>query len=131
LTGIADLKDIELKDKIDGNTSENKVSENASPADQEEEEDADETKAIFNLVADKYPMSSIWYMVVIAFCAMRAATGFMVALAYLSLIFRVIQVVSFSVSKNMMIAYVSYGISSFFIVIMFFAAMVNEKDESS
>jgi hypothetical protein len=92
-----------------------------------DDDDADETKPLLKLVADKYPMSSVWYMIAIAFCAMRAATSFTVALAYLSIIFRVVQVVGFFQQK-MILAYVGYGVSAFFILLMIFASIVNEND---
>ena len=42
------------------------------------------------LAVKNYQKSSLWWCLAIAFCAMRAATGFTVFLAYMSLLSRII-----------------------------------------
>jgi hypothetical protein len=42
------------------------------------------------LAVKNYQKSSVWWCLAIALCAMRAANGFTIALAYLSLLCRVI-----------------------------------------
>jgi hypothetical protein len=57
---------------------------------------------------------------------MRAATGFTVFLAYMSLICRVIQIVGI-ILQNEKISKAAYAISTLFLVIIFFTEMVKES----
>ena len=60
-----------------------------------EEEEGEEMGEFFNthflvLAVKNYQKSSLWWCFVISLCAMRAATGFTVFLAYMSLLCRIV-----------------------------------------
>ena len=60
-----------------------------------------------------------------AFCAFRAASAFTVSLAYIHVGIRLIQAVGLMLKKRIL-AKVAYGVSTIIIVMMFFAAMIDE-----
>lgn len=78
------------------------------------------------LAVKNYQKSSLWWCFVISLCAMRAATGFTVFLAYMSLLCRIVQIVAVVIqSENLSKA--SYAIATLLLVIIFFTEMVKEN----
>ena len=100
------------------------------PDSQQETTDDDDdlaefTSAPFLVLASKnFQKSTIWFMLVAAFCSFRAASAFTVAIAYIHVGFRVLQTVALMLKKRPL-AKVAYGLSTLMIVMMFFAAMVD------
>ena len=93
--------------------------------------DEEETNEFYNtnflvLAVKNYQKSSIWWCLVVALCAMRAATPFTVFLAYMSLVCRIIQVVGIVLQKEKL-SKAAYAIATFILVIMFFTEMVKES----
>lgn len=58
---------------------------------------------------------------------MRAAVPFVIALAYLILISRAVQIIGAVVNKPL-VSYIGYGISVLLLTLMFFFAMAYESD---
>jgi hypothetical protein len=102
-----------------------------STDDEDEEQDLDgyddEHLPFFSQIVNRYPKSIDWYFMVVSFCAMRAATPFGIAMAYLILIGKAVQLVGTFVNKPV-VAYAGYGASAFMLTILFFVAMANEAD---
>jgi hypothetical protein len=69
---------------------------------------------------------NIWFMLVTAFCAFRAALPVTVACAYLHVVCRLLQMIAAIIRKRML-ARVAYGFSTIFITIMFFTVMVDQS----
>lgn len=141
--GVADMRDvnIEMKDEnenrrappgtqIIGNRRGAREVEQ-KPDDDEKEEDLDgyddEGKPFFTQIVNRMPKSIIFYWMVIGFCAARASTPFVVAMAYLSLIGRGVQIVG-AFTQNEKISYIGFAASIIIFVIMYFAAMAHEAD---
>jgi hypothetical protein len=105
---------------------------NKKDEDDEEDEDLDgydeEGSPFFTQVVSRFPKSICWFFMILAFAAARAATPFGVACAYLSLIGRIVQVVGAFTKKNI-ISYIGYGITFFFIFILYFVAMINDAED--
>ena len=104
---------------------------NQNTDDDEENEDLDgyddESLPFFSQVVNRFPKAIDWYYMAITFAGMRAATAFGVTLAYLILISRAVQIVGIFVNKPV-VAYVGYGITFFFMIMLFFVTMVHEAD---
>ena len=82
--------------------------------------------APFILLASKYyQKSSIWFMLISAFCAFRAASAFTVSLAYIHVGLRILQLVALMLKKRL-VSKIAYGIATLVIVLMFFACMIDE-----
>ena len=69
---------------------------------------------------------SIWFMLVCAFCAFRAASPFTVAVAFLQIVFRGVQCIGLMLKKRL-IAKIGYGLATICIIMMFFGAMVDQS----
>ena len=67
---------------------------------------------------------SIWFMLVCALCAFRAASPFTVAIAYIHVLCRILQAVALMLKKRPL-AKAAYGVATLMIVMMFFAAMID------
>ena len=65
-------------------------------------------------------------MLVCAFCAFRAPSAFTVSLAFIHVGIRLVQVVALMLKKRV-IAKVAYGVATIIVVMMFFAAMIDES----
>ena len=78
------------------------------------------------LAVKNYQKSTIWWCLAISLCAMRAATGFTVFLAYMSLICRILQVVGI-VLQNDKVSRGAYAVATFLLVMIFFVEMVKES----
>ena len=72
-----------------------------------------------------FQKSSIWFLLVATFCAIRAPSTFTVVLAYIQVLFRLFQVIALMLKKRML-AKVAYAFCSIVIVLMFFGAMVDQ-----
>ena len=97
------------------------------PADSTDESDdlVEFNSAPFLLLASKYyQKSSIWFMLVSAFCAFRSASAFTVSVAYIQVFSRLIQVIALMLKKRPL-AKVSYGLATVAIIMMFFADMID------
>ncbi len=64
-------------------------------------------------------------MIAVAFCAMRSATAFIVTIAYLQVVCRVVQVIGTYLKKRN-VARGGYGAATLLTVVMFFGAMIDE-----
>ena len=64
---------------------------------------------------------------ILAFAAARAATPFGVTCAYFALIGRIVEIVAAAIEKPV-VGWVGYGISAFFMIILFFVAMAHDAD---
>jgi hypothetical protein len=96
-----------------------------------ENAEGEEMNEFFNthflvLAVKNYQKSSLWWCFVISLCAMRAATGFTVFLAYMSLICRIIQIVGI-VLQSEKVSKASYLIATLLLVMIFFTEMVKES----
>ena len=120
-----DAGDIDLQ--IDGQTQKQEAQKPASLDDQLEDSELVEFEsAPFLLLASKYfQKSAVWFVLISAFCAFRAASAFTVSLAYIHVGIRVVQLAALMLKKRV-IAKVAYGVSTIIIVMMFFAAMIDE-----
>jgi len=76
-------------------------------------------------VTKNFQKSTYWFVIALAFCAMRAANTFTITLAYISVLLRIVQIVGL-VLKKRMVCRVCYGANTFITVMLFFAAMVDE-----
>ena len=104
------------------------------PSTDDEDEDGEDVDGyddahlpFFSQIVNRYPKSINWFFMVVTFCAMRAGTPFAIALVYLSLISRAVQIVGTFVNKPL-VAYIGYGASSLMLTILFFVAMAHEND---
>ena len=61
---------------------------------------------------------------------MRAAVGFVIIIAYLQILARVLQFIG-AVLKKRLLSRIGYGISTVLIVVLFFGAMVDENHKST
>ena len=102
------------------------------PEEDDEEEDLDgyddEGSPFFTQVVSRFPKTICWFFMLLAFAAARAATPFGVTCAYLSLIGRIVQVVGAFTKKNF-IGWIGYGITFFFIFLLFFNTMIYRGDD--
>lgn len=74
--------------------------------------------------------TSLWFAIAVGFCALRAAKDFVVAIAFIQVIGRIVQLVGVILRKRL-IAQVGYGISTVLIFIMFMFAMADEGAKST
>ena len=74
----------------------------------------------------RYQRASLWFSIAIALCALRGANRFSVILAFLSVIFRIIQVCGIVTQKEGLAKF-AYGVATFFIVLLFFIDFANES----
>ena len=74
--------------------------------------------------------SSLWFAVAVGFCALRAAKDFVVAIAFIQVVARVVQLVGVILRKRR-IAQIGYGVSAAIITIMFMFAMADEGAKST
>ena len=108
------------------------ATENAQvpPADKsilEDGEDTEfETAPFVTLASKNYQKMTLWFMLVTGFCAFRAALPLTVACAYLHVVCRVLQMVA-AIFKKRRLANVAYILATVFIVIMFFADMIDQS----
>ena len=72
-----------------------------------------------------YHKSTIWFVVAIALCALKAATSFTVFLAYFQVFFRAIQLLALGFGKRR-IARLAYGIATGAIFLMLLSAALND-----
>eukprot|EP00345_Euplotes_harpa_P003603 CAMPEP_0168331060 /NCGR_PEP_ID=MMETSP0213-20121227/8106_1 /TAXON_ID=151035 /ORGANISM="Euplotes harpa, Strain FSP1.4" /LENGTH=152 /DNA_ID=CAMNT_0008334759 /DNA_START=440 /DNA_END=898 /DNA_ORIENTATION=- len=86
-----------------------------------------EGKPFFTQVVERYPKSIIWYFMLLAFASHRAAVPFAIAIAYLSLIGRAVQIVGAVINKPL-VCYIGYGISVFILIMLYGVVMINEAD---
>lgn len=70
--------------------------------------------------------TQLWSFVIVAFCALRAANSFTLWMAYLTLIFRAVQMASVIV-KRKIVAEASFLAIVFFTSMMFFAEFASES----
>ena len=68
---------------------------------------------MISMIANRYPKSSVFYMMSIMLCASRAATSFTVVIAFLTIVFRALQIIGVATHKNI-IAYIGYGVCALF-----------------
>ena len=81
----------------------------------------------FTQVVHRYPKSIIWYFMVLAFTATRASAPFGIAMCYISLIGRAVQIVGVFLNKPI-ISYIGYGLSLLFLIMLYGNAMIYEAD---
>ena len=102
---------------------------------QDEDEDVDEEDydgyeddglPFFTQVVNRYPKSIIWVFMIFAMASARAAVPFAIAMAYLTLIGRGVQIIGVITNKPI-ISYVGYGASVLMLVILFFIVMAHEN----
>ena len=103
----------------------------AGDEDEEVEEDFDkyddEGAPFFNQIVMRYPKTITWYFLLLAFTAARAATPFGIALAYISLLGRGVQIVGAFTGKPI-IGYIGYGISVVVLICLYGNVMIHEND---
>ena len=108
-------------------------SQRAKAGDDNEDEEEDFDKydddgaPFFNQIVMKYPKSIIWYFLLLAFAAARAATPFGIAMAYISLLGRGVQIIGAFTGKPI-IGYIGYGISVVVLICLYGNVMIYEAD---
>lgn len=86
----------------------------------------DEDSTVWRKVVNRFPKATIWFWLALGMTAMRAATGFIITVAFFSIVTRLVQVVSVFVPKpyGQYVGMVGYGLTGFFHFIMFFSCLV-------
>ena len=85
----------------------------------------DDGLPFFTQIVNRYPKSIIWYFMVMAFAGARAATPFGIAMAYLSLIGRAVQIIGAFTNKPI-VSYIGYGFAVLMLICLYFNVMVHE-----
>ena len=83
------------------------------------------TKPFVQLISEGYPKSTTWFMITIAMCASRAASDFTIALAWIIVFFRVIQVIGVATKKRRL-SEIAYGFCAFVNFMMLLDAFIAE-----
>ena len=81
---------------------------------------------IEHLISKNFQKSMVWFMLICAFCCFRAAIPFNVAMAYVHVGLRLVQMVGAFFRKRI-VAKAAYGLSTIVIVMMFFACMIDDS----
>ena len=85
------------------------------------------TKLPLIVMVNKYAQKTqLWFFMLTAFCAMRAANGFTVALAYTIVVFRILQTIG-HILQNKFFSEFTFGIITFLLFLMFFNEFANES----
>ena len=107
-------------------TTQDKIKKEEGEDEAEDYDEYDDSgKPLANKIANRYPKSSIWYMVALALAAIRAGTMFAVVIAYLYLVFRALQLIGV-VTEKKALQYIGFGVCSLFNVMLLMAAMAHE-----
>ena len=69
----------------------------------------------------------MWFFILAGFCAFRAPIPLTVAMAYLQVVCRVVQLIGAALKKRL-VARIGYGAATIMTVIMFFGVMVDESN---
>ena len=90
------------------------------------EEYNDDGWPFYTKLVNRYPKSSIWFFLILGLCIMRAASTFVIVMAFLSLVTRVVQVVGFFIpgKASVIVSYVGFGITAAFYFLMLGGALV-------
>jgi hypothetical protein len=83
-----------------------------------------ESAPYMHMASKYYQRSTVWFMLIAAFCSFRAAGAFTVSIAYINVFFRVIQLVGV-IFKKRMVAKAGYGLCTITIIMLFFACMID------
>ncbi len=98
--------------------------------DEEEEENDpydDEGQPFYAKVVNRNSKASIWFFLTLGLCIMRAASTFVIVMAFFSLIARAVQIVGFFIPKQpvkFIVSAVGVGITAFFLFLMLGSALV-------
>jgi hypothetical protein len=116
-SGVANPREIELEDQ--------NPKQVAAVAEEVEVEPENEFEHIpFLALLPKYHMkTSTWFVTALAMCSFRSAIPLTIAVAYLAIVFRVVQLIGFFLRKRM-VSRIAYVLATLCIVILFFADMV-------
>lgn len=89
------------------------------------EDDYDfDSSHLFVIVSKNFQKSSIWFLLLAGFCAFRAPIPLTVAMAYLQVVCRVVQLIGTALKKRL-VARIGYVAATLFMIIMFFAVMID------
>ena len=98
--------------------------------DEEQEENDpydDEGQPFYAKVVNRNSKASIWFFLTLGLCIMRAASTFVIIMAFFSLISRAVQIVGFFIPKQpvkFIVSAVGVGITAFFYFLMLGSALV-------
>ena len=95
----------------------------------DEDEDTSFEMPFLMMIPKHYMKSTIWFMVALSICAVRTPNDLTIAVAYIQVLFRLIQMIGAILHKRR-VSQIGYILATICIVILFFAAMIHgESDE--
>ena len=91
----------------------------------ENKTEAETTDHWLTIVVNSYHKSTVWFVVAIALCALKGATGFAVFLAYTQVVFRGIQMIAMIYQKRK-VARFAYGAATAATIGLFLIAAITD-----
>jgi hypothetical protein len=78
------------------------------------------------VVARNHQKSAVWFFLLCGYCAFRAALPLTVAMAYLVVICRIVQLIGAALKKRV-VAKVAYVLATVFMFVMWFTVMADQS----
>ena len=86
----------------------------------------DDGKAFFGKIVNRFPKSTIWFFLALCLCAVRASHTFIIIIAWVSVLFWIIQAAAWFIPKGIgkYVSFVFYGFDVILYFLMFGEAFI-------